>query len=108
MADAVFVPKLEDLPALLSAALQHDNATRRRAEDALRVLSKDAAIVPPLVAALSQAPEPQIRQLAAVFLRKKILALWSRCGAPVQEGTRQALLRQLVIESRQASCSCNT
>lgn len=59
---------------------------RKQAEDALKVLSQQPSIVPELMHRVQYAEDPQMRQLAAVLLRKRISKHWEEL--PEQVGTR--------------------
>ncbi|KAM7270140.1 hypothetical protein ACFE04_029354 [Oxalis oulophora] len=84
----------QSLELLLIQFLMPDNDARRQAEEQIKRLAKDPRVVPALVEHLRTAKTPNVRQLAAVLLRKKITGHWAKL-APQQK----ALLKQSLIES---------
>ncbi|MCI05172.1 importin-4-like, partial [Trifolium medium] len=62
----------QSLELLLIQFLMPDNDARRQAEDQIKRLAKDPQVVPALIHHLRTAKTPNVRQLAAVLLRKKI------------------------------------
>jgi hypothetical protein len=56
---------------------------RKQAEDALKQLSHRPEVIPQLVQQLHTAGDPQVRQLAAVLLRKWVSRHWDKLPAEV-------------------------
>jgi Importin-beta N-terminal domain len=73
-----------ELAALLEECLSPDNAVRRRAEAAARGLARSPDIVPALLGVLRGNVDAQVRQLAAVLLRKWTGRHWVRLPAEVR------------------------
>ena len=55
-----------------------------QAEEAVKQAAKQAAIVPLLLERLAGAPDPRVRQLAAVLLRKRVTSHWQHLDPPVR------------------------
>lgn len=89
---------MAELEALLVACLSVDNESRRRAEEAIKVAAKKPEIVPELVDRIHSSGNPEVRQLSAVLLRKKITSLWRKLDKQTQETTKQVLLNNIVGE----------
>ncbi|KAH7569802.1 hypothetical protein JRO89_XS05G0002100 [Xanthoceras sorbifolium] len=68
----------QSLELLLIQFLMPDNDARRQAEEQIKRLAKDPQVVPALVQHLRTAKTPNVRQLAAVLLRKKITGHWAK------------------------------
>ena len=68
----------QSLELLLIQFLMPDNDARRQAEDQIKRLAKDPQVVPALVQHMRTAKTPNVRQLAAVLLRKKITGHWAK------------------------------
>ena len=51
---------------------------RSQAEEAIKAVAKKPEIVMQLVQKISSSPSPEVRQLSAVLLRKKITSLWRK------------------------------
>jgi hypothetical protein len=60
-----------------------DAQSRRRAEEAIKVAAKKPEIVPELVDRIHSSGNPEVRQLSAVLLRKKITSLWRKLDKQV-------------------------
>ncbi|XP_053909143.1 uncharacterized protein LOC128850180 [Cuculus canorus] len=67
---------MAELEALLAALLEPDNAELRRATLRLREALKDPETPSRLAVLLRQASQPQVRQMAAVVLRRRLLGRW--------------------------------
>ncbi|XP_074423990.1 importin-4 [Larus michahellis] len=65
-----------DLERLLAALLEPDSAVIRRATAGLREAFADPQTPARLGLLLTAAPQPQVRQLAAVLLRRRLLGKW--------------------------------
>eukprot|EP00959_Pyramimonas_sp_CCMP1952_P296284 6198010-Pyramimonas_sp.AAC.1 len=60
-----------ELGAILRQLLVPVNEARKQAEERFKVVSKNANVVSGLLEYLHASPEPEVRQLAALLLRKK-------------------------------------
>lgn len=89
---------MEQLEALLVHFLLPDNNARKQAEEAIRKLAKDPAIVPKLLEQVKGSHHAEVRQLAAVLLRKKIAGLWTKLTPEVQESVKTVLLESITKE----------
>ena len=87
-----------ELPAVLAAALSTDNEQRKQAEARIATLSKDPALIPALVEQLRLAPDAQVRQLAAILLRRRTLSLWLKLPEPTHEALKAALVDAIARE----------
>ncbi|KAL3724143.1 hypothetical protein ACJRO7_036203 [Eucalyptus globulus] len=79
----------QSLELLLIQFLMPDNDARRQAEEQIKRLAKDPQVVPALVQHLRTAKTPNVRQLAAVLLRKKITGHGP--SSPLSSAPRQAV-----------------
>ena len=59
-------------------------APPKQAEDAVKRAAKQPALVGQLLGRLAAAPDPQVRQLAALLLRKRITSAWQHLEASVR------------------------
>ena len=91
---------LEHLPEILRALLSADNASRGVAEATLKALIRDARgrCVAALLRHARGDADASVRQLAAVVLKRKVLAHWSTLAPPHQEDFKNALLEGVVRE----------
>ena len=87
-----------DLPQILTALLAADNDVRGSAEATLRVVARDANVVPALLTHARGDPDPQVRQLAAVVLKRRVLGHWPRLPRDAQEQVKHILLDGVVKE----------
>ena len=78
---------LANLPEILRALLASDNDARGVAEATLRALSRDPQVVPSLLAIARSDADATVRQMAAVILKRRVIAHWQRLG----ETTRAAV-----------------
>lgn len=88
----------QSLELLLIQFLMPDNDARRQAEDQIKRLSKDPQVVPALVHHLRTAKTPNVRQLAAVLLRKKITGHWSKLSPQLRQVVKQSLIESITME----------
>ncbi|KAJ0971623.1 hypothetical protein J5N97_019582 [Dioscorea zingiberensis] len=88
----------QSLELLLIQFLMPDNDARRQAEDQIRRLAKDPQVVPALVHHLRTAKTPNVRQLAAVLLRKKITGHWAKLPPHVKHSVKSALIESITLE----------
>lgn len=68
---------------------------RQPAEDAIRGAQKSPEIVAPLLQQVVGNPQPPVRQLAAILLRKCINALWSQLPEDARATVKSQLLERL-------------
>ncbi|KMZ76407.1 Importin-4 [Zostera marina] len=75
-----------------------DNEARRQAEDQIKRLSKDPQVIPALVHHLRTAKTPNVRQLAAILLRKKIAGHWAKLLPQLRSSIKSALIDSITSE----------
>lgn len=92
----------QSLELLLIQFLMPDNDARRQAEDQIKRLAKDPQVVPALVHHLRTAKTPNVRQLAAVLLRKKITGHWAKLSSQLKQLVKQSLIESITMEHRYA------
>lgn len=90
----------QSLELLLIQFLMPDNDARRQAEDQIKRLAKDPQVVPSLVHHLRTAKTPNVRQLAAVLLRKKITGHWAKLSPQLRQLVKQSLIESITVEHR--------
>ncbi|KAL9246199.1 hypothetical protein vseg_019764 [Gypsophila vaccaria] len=88
----------QSLELLLIQFLMPDNDARRQAEDQIKRLAKDPQVVPALVHHLRTAKTPNVRQLAAVLLRKKITGHWAKLSPPLRLLVKSSLIDSITLE----------
>ncbi|GKC69299.1 importin-4 isoform X1, partial [Tanacetum coccineum] len=88
----------QSLELLLIQFLMPDNDARRQAEDQIKRLAKDPQVVPALVHHLRTAKTPNVRQLAAVLLRKKITGHWPKLSVQLRQLVKQSLIESITLE----------
>lgn len=88
----------QSLELLLIQFLMPDNDARRQAEDQIKRLAKDPQVVPALVHHLRTAKTPNVRQLAAVLLRKKITGHWAKLNPQLRQLVKQSLIESITME----------
>eukprot|EP00644_Phytophthora_capsici_P018969 jgi/Phyca11/537805/estExt2_fgenesh1_pg.C_PHYCAscaffold_1750001 len=88
MAD--FTP--EQLEACLLQLTHPDTEQIKQAEIALKSYTKQIASVGGLLTQLQLSAKPEVRQLAALMLRKKIFKHWPKLDAAAQAQAKQVLL----------------
>lgn len=95
------LPSAIDAPTLelrLGQLLHHESNTIREAEEALRKALTKPAVICDLFARLQVSPHTQIRQLAAVLMRRRIGAHWTKLEKPVRQQLQVAVLGRLAHE----------
>lgn len=92
------------LELLLLQVLMPDNEARRQAEDQIKRLSKDPQVIPALVHHLRTAKTPNVRQLAAILLRKKIAGHWAKLLPQLRSSIKSALIDSITSEHRFVFC----
>ncbi|XP_038984750.1 probable importin subunit beta-4 isoform X3 [Phoenix dactylifera] len=88
----------QSLELLLIQFLMPDNDARRQAEDQIKRLAKDPQVVPALVHHLRTAKTPNVRQLSAVLLRKKITGHWAKLPPHVKHSVKSALIESITLD----------
>ncbi|KAI9169349.1 hypothetical protein LWI28_011035 [Acer negundo] len=88
----------QSLELLLIQFLMPDNDARRQAEEQIKRLSKDPQVVPALIQHLRTAKTPNVRQLAAVLLRKKITGHWAKLSPQLKHLVKQSLIESITME----------
>ncbi|CAI8591539.1 unnamed protein product [Vicia faba] len=88
----------QSLELLLIQFLMPDNDARRQAEDQIKRLAKDPQVVPALILHLRTAKTPNVRQLAAVLLRKKITGHWSKLSPHDKQLVKDSLIQSITLE----------
>ncbi|XP_072991825.1 probable importin subunit beta-4 [Typha latifolia] len=88
----------QSLELLLIQFLMPDNDARRQAEEQIKRLAKDPGVVPALVHHLRTAKTPNVRQLSAVLLRKKITGHWGKLPPHVKNSVKAALIESITID----------
>jgi hypothetical protein len=91
---------LEHLPEILRALLSAENESRGVAEATLKALIRDARgqCIAALLRHARGDADASVRQLAAVVLKRKVLAHWSTLPPAHQEEFKNALLEGVVRE----------
>ncbi|CAL4938634.1 unnamed protein product [Urochloa decumbens] len=89
----------QSLELLLIQFLMPDNDARRQAEEQIRRLARDPQVVPALVHHLRTAKTPNVRQLAAVLLRKKITSHWPKLPLDAKASLKQALIDSITLDN---------
>ncbi|XP_076920880.1 uncharacterized protein LOC143582105 [Bidens hawaiensis] len=88
----------QSLELLLIQFLMPDNDARLQAEDQIKRLAKDPQVVPALIHHLRTAKTPNVRQLAAVLLRKKITGHWAKLPPHLRQLVKQSLIESITME----------
>ncbi|KAG9455538.1 hypothetical protein H6P81_000046 [Aristolochia fimbriata] len=88
----------QSLELLLIQFLMPDNDARRQAEEQIKRLAKDPQVIPALLHHLRTAKTPNVRQLAAVLLRKKITGHWAKLSPQLRHSVKAALIDSITLE----------
>ncbi|OVA07293.1 HEAT [Macleaya cordata] len=88
----------QSLELLLIQFLMPDNDARRQAEDQIKRLAKDPQVIPALIHHLRTAKTPNVRQLSAVLLRKKITGHWAKLSPQLRQLVKSSLIESITIE----------
>ncbi|XP_066483155.1 importin-4 [Tiliqua scincoides] len=86
----------EELEKILSNLLQPDNAVIQQATAQLKETFKQPSALSHLCQVMSQSQNPQIRQFAAVLVRRRLTKHWRKLSA-----TEQDMLKKLVLNTLQ-------
>ncbi|KAJ1686897.1 hypothetical protein LUZ63_018287 [Rhynchospora breviuscula] len=89
----------QSLELLLIQFLMPDNDARRQAEEQIKRLARDPTVVPSLVHHLRTAKSPNVRQLSAVLLRKKVTSHWPKLSRPDKASLKSALLDSITLDN---------
>ncbi|XP_075067258.1 importin-4 [Mixophyes fleayi] len=87
------------LETILTSLLQPDNAVIQQATAQLKEAVKDPLIIPALCDVLRGAQDPQIRQFAAVLLRRRLTKRWKMMPGEQQEIVKSLLLEAITRET---------
>nr|XP_058944233.1 importin-4-like [Pocillopora verrucosa] len=90
---------MAELEEILEKLLVPDNTVIRQATSQLREAFKNPAVVPALITVLGSSQNPQIRQYAAVLLRRRVVKQWTKLSPDVHAMLRESLLQVLLQES---------
>ncbi|XP_057870292.2 uncharacterized protein LOC131076946 isoform X2 [Cryptomeria japonica] len=88
----------QSLELLLIQFLMPDNDARRQAEEQIKRLAKDPQVVPALLQHIRTAKAANVRQLAAVLLRKKITGHWMKLSPQLRDSVKSALIESITGE----------
>ncbi|KAI3810363.1 hypothetical protein L1987_19975 [Smallanthus sonchifolius] len=88
----------QSLELLLLQFLMPDNEARRKAEDQIKRLVRDPQVVPQLIDHIRSAKTPNVRQLSAVLLRKKITGHWHKLPDELRQLVKQSLIESILTE----------
>ncbi|XP_071959189.1 importin-4-like [Antedon mediterranea] len=92
----------EELPGRLMIVMQNlltpDNSIIQQATQDLRLLFKHKALVMALATVISASSEIQIRQFAAVLMRRKITKQWKNLPSEFQASLKTAIFRMMEEE----------
>jgi hypothetical protein len=66
------------IQTILERLLVPDNAVIQQATRDLQAVYRNPEVIPSLCTLLHSSPNPQIRQFAAVLLRKRLVKLWKK------------------------------
>ncbi|XP_072013320.1 importin-4-like [Amphiura filiformis] len=86
------------LEEILHKLLVPDSAVIQQGTHELKEAFKDPSIVPSLCNILLTSTNPQIRQLAAVLLRRRIIKQWTKVDPQVQHNLQEVLLPVVLQE----------
>jgi hypothetical protein len=96
-----------DIANVLQGVLSAENDVRCRAEAALAALKGEPSLVPSLLQQLTRNPASDIRQVAAIVLRKRLAALWNGLARALQTEFKAALM-QAVLQGAPISAAWET
>ncbi|XP_033626576.1 importin-4-like isoform X1 [Asterias rubens] len=93
------------LEEILHKLLIPNSAVIQEGTKQLKRALKDPNIVPGLFNVLTTSTNPQIRQLAAVLLRRKVIKQWTKLSPEVSHNLKQILLQVLLQEPDKSVCN---
>ncbi|EFJ36956.1 hypothetical protein SELMODRAFT_140759 [Selaginella moellendorffii] len=76
-----------------------DNDARKNAEEQIKHLARDPELVPALLHQIRNARSANVRQLAAVLLRKKIVGLWMKLNPQLHASLKNLLLESITLDN---------
>ncbi|XP_051883850.1 importin-4 [Pristis pectinata] len=88
----------EVLEKILNNLLEPDTALIQQATAQLKEAFKDPSVVPALCTILTTAPNPQIRQFAAVLVRRRVAKHWKKLSVDLKENLKPVVLQSLQQE----------
>ncbi|KAL8205840.1 hypothetical protein R6Q57_009391 [Mikania cordata] len=88
----------QSLELLLLQILMPDNEARRKAEDQIKRLARDPQVVPQLIDLIRSGKIPNVRQLSAVLLRKKITGHWQKLSDEIRQLVKESLIESITTE----------
>ncbi|XP_068094207.1 importin-4 [Hyperolius riggenbachi] len=86
------------LESILANLLQPDTAVIQQATAQLKEAVKDPLVIPALCDVMQSAQDPQIRQFAAVLLRRRLTKRWKVMPGEQQESVKSLLLQAIQRE----------
>eukprot|EP01116_Phalansterium_solitarium_P010141 TRINITY_DN2460_c0_g1_i3.p1 TRINITY_DN2460_c0_g1~~TRINITY_DN2460_c0_g1_i3.p1 ORF type:complete len:1068 (+),score=372.31 TRINITY_DN2460_c0_g1_i3:1435-4638(+) len=89
-------PSLEQVEQLLRALVTPDTNVVKQATDVLNKYLKNAGSIPVLLQLLHSSTFVEVRQLAAILMRKKIAGHWAKLKPEVQQAIKKVLLDVIV------------
>ncbi|XP_046509294.1 importin-4 isoform X2 [Equus quagga] len=92
------------LEQILRELLLPDTERIRQATEQLQTALRDPAALPALCDLLASAPDPQIRQFAAVLTRRRLNTRWRRLAAEHRESLKSLVLVALQRETEHSVC----
>ena len=95
--DALSPAQLEQL---LMAMCANDTATIKAAEEHITGFLQNSRCVPALMLQLTASQRPEARQLAAIYLRKKIGLHWKKIKPDAKAQVKAALLQRCASDER--------
>ncbi|XP_062916193.1 importin-4 [Mobula hypostoma] len=88
----------EVLEKILNNLLEPDTVLIQQATAQLKEAFKDPSVVPALCTILTSAPSPQIRQFAAVLVRRRVAKHWKKLSVDLKENLKPVILQSLQRE----------
>lgn len=89
----------QQLETCILQLTQADTNQIKQAEDALKIYMKSSECIHGLMTQLEHSSYAQVRQYAAILLRKRIFKHWSALDVSMQTNLKQMLLQRAVQES---------
>ncbi|XP_023756369.1 uncharacterized protein LOC111904893 isoform X1 [Lactuca sativa] len=89
----------QSLELLILQFLMPDDDARRQAEDQIKRMVRDPTVVPVLIDHIRTAKTPNVRQLSAVLLRKKIKGHWPNLLPELRQLVMQSLIESIATEN---------
>jgi mRNA degradation ribonuclease J1/J2 len=94
------------LEQLLMAMCAHQTDTIKAAEEIITAFLQKSACVAALMIQITQSQRVEARQLAAIYLRKKIGLHWKKLKANVKDQIKAALLQRYACDCVVLSIFC--